>query len=587
MMRRDPLRLFAEPVPQSIVDYHKIVQKPMDFNTMRQKVAEGQYTSFGSFVSDARLLCSNALFFNPPGSVYWNTAKELQGALESMQKRASAWMMAIKGAHSSHFTRSRTGQISSSNNKSNGIGTASDTDAAASPCNENNHTNGDDNDPFRELRVRWPGAAEWLESSSDWLMAQIKADFMRTKENEIAYYGALVVQRVAAAAGAALAPTPDAGGVHQPCIRRDYEGDEQMRCHMDEAVSKINGPVQLKEESGFREEGVLRLLRRVQKRRVERRTSSESGCARCDGTRNDEETKLAMTAEAIRMRRKRDNEKPRVVKSRLRYSTGLASAVARKRIENETTAKGVVSDDNDNDKNDNDGEHQTKDITTTTTASNNTTTAEALGLTARDKSVSVRGSRIHGWGLFADHPFQKGEVVAEYVGEYVGIPVADEREKFYEERRIQDYQFRVSGDLVIDATMKGGHARYINHSCDPNCVAKIIPGDAPNEHLKRVMIISQRYIHAREEITYDYQFPLEQDLNARIPCHCASTKCRGFMNWDLPEFGSRTAQHQIRGSGGGRGKGRLKKSKSNGNNSSSSSSNNKKLKRGDSSSKNN
>lgn len=141
-------------------------------------------------------------------------------------------------------------------------------------------------------------------------------------------------------------------------------------------------------------------------------------------------------------------------------------------------------------------------------------------------------------GLFADAPIGKGEIVAEYVGELIGNPEADRREENYHNSHIQDYQFRVSGKLVIDATLKGGCARYINHSCDPNCKSKIIDGDTNNDdskHLKRVIIVSQKEIKAREEITYDYHFPLELNLEERIPCNCNSDKCRGFMNWDLPE----------------------------------------------------
>jgi hypothetical protein len=52
------------------------------------------------------------------------------------------------------------------------------------------------------------------------------------------------------------------------------------------------------------------------------------------------------------------------------------------------------------------------------------------------------------------------------------------------------------------------------------------------------MIMALRKIDINEEITYDYQFPLELDLNARIPCNCLANDCRGFMNWDLPEKGS-------------------------------------------------
>jgi SET domain-containing protein len=194
--------------------------------------------------------------------------------------------------------------------------------------------------------------------------------------------------------------------------------------------------------------------------------------------------------------------------------------------------------------------------------------------TVNDACVSVRGSRIHGMGLFADQPFKKGDVVAEYIGEYIVNPVADEREKIYRDHRIQDYQFRLNDKLVIDATMKGGHGRYINHNCTPNCFAKIIPHnlklpslyamsmgfndyqqqpnnvddkdnktngeDNSSQHqlLRRLVIIAQQDIDINEEITYDYQFPLELDLSARVPCNCLSEACRGFMNWDLPEKGA-------------------------------------------------
>jgi histone-lysine N-methyltransferase SETD1 len=94
---------------------------------------------------------------------------------------------------------------------------------------------------------------------------------------------------------------------------------------------------------------------------------------------------------------------------------------------------------------------------------------------------------------------------------------------------------RVDTVKVIDATLRGGYARYINHSCTPNCESKIVDGAPPHEHLKRVLIISQRNINASEELTYDYNFPLEMNLDLRIPCNCGSKQCRGFMNWDIPE----------------------------------------------------
>ena len=165
----------------------------------------------------------------------------------------------------------------------------------------------------------------------------------------------------------------------------------------------------------------------------------------------------------------------------------------------------------------------------------------------------------------ADQPLQKGDVVAEYVGEYVTPAVTDARDKIYQKERIQDYQFRIDSQIVIDATKRGGHGRYANHNCDPNCATKIIPFnmadaaatdeddyfDSPDNNinnssskkrnLKRVVIVAQRDIEPMEELTYDYQFPLEIDLEERIPCNCNAKNCRGFMNWDLPEKGANTS----------------------------------------------
>ena len=68
--------------------------------------------------------------------------------------------------------------------------------------------------------------------------------------------------------------------------------------------------------------------------------------------------------------------------------------------------------------------------------------------------------------------------------------------------------------------MKGNFARFINHSCTPNCYAKILPVSRD----KRIVIYSKRTIQKGEEITYDYKFPIEDD---KIPCLC------GMANFEL------------------------------------------------------
>ena len=509
LMRRDPLRLFAEPVPASVENYHKLVLFPMDFRTIRQKTLNGDYTSFGAFISDVKLLCNNAIAFNLPGSIYSDTAKEISSLLEVMQKRATKWISVIKNTHAASFSKLRWGVFG-------GVIDDQRTDSKDDQKVAGNESHSD-LDPYYELRKNWPDSVYLLENGSI-LLSQIRADFLRTKENEGAYYGALALRRVATAAAVSLSPVEDLSSLYKSCISRSPEEDEDLRRKIDTEVSKLIDPVRLLDEPGLKEKNIIQLLRSVQSRRVEGRVASESGCARCDGASIKEEARLVMKAERMRASKQKKNSgdarqdksignisnKSRIAKSRLGLSTGLGSQVSLANMKRDVVNTIVITPDDQNN-------------------------------AGKLKSVSVGGSKIHGWGLFADHSFKKGEVVAEYVGEYIRNPVADKREKMYQERRIQDYQFRVADNLVIDATLKGGYARYINHNCSPNCIAKIIDGNPPNKHLKRVMIISQRNILAGEEITYDYQFPLELDLDARIPCNCGSDECRSFMNWDLPE----------------------------------------------------
>ncbi|KAL6623424.1 hypothetical protein ACP70R_033303 [Stipagrostis hirtigluma subsp. patula] len=68
---------------------------------------------------------------------------------------------------------------------------------------------------------------------------------------------------------------------------------------------------------------------------------------------------------------------------------------------------------------------------------------------------------------------------------------------------------------MVDATKRGGLARFINHSCEPNCYTKVITVDGQ----KKIFIYAKRRIHAGEELTYNYKFPLEEK---KIPCHCGS-----------------------------------------------------------------
>ena len=82
------------------------------------------------------------------------------------------------------------------------------------------------------------------------------------------------------------------------------------------------------------------------------------------------------------------------------------------------------------------------------------------------EAVGVYCSGIHGVGLFCKREIQGGEMVIEYAGEEIRAMLTDNREKFYDSKGIGCYMFRVDDDFVIDATLKGNSARFINHSCD-------------------------------------------------------------------------------------------------------------------------
>ncbi|KAF3005923.1 histone methyltransferase set1 [Curvularia kusanoi] len=148
-------------------------------------------------------------------------------------------------------------------------------------------------------------------------------------------------------------------------------------------------------------------------------------------------------------------------------------------------------------------------------------------LKKRKKLVKFDRSAIHNWGLYAEENIVANDMIIEYVGDRVRQRVADLREAKYDMQGVgSSYLFRIDEDTVIDATKMGGIARFINHSCTPNCTAKIIRVD----NSKRIVIYALRDIGQNEELTYDYKFEREADATDRIPCLCGSIGCKGFLN---------------------------------------------------------
>lgn len=115
-------------------------------------------------------------------------------------------------------------------------------------------------------------------------------------------------------------------------------------------------------------------------------------------------------------------------------------------------------------------------------------------------------------------------MVIEYVGEVIRPHLSDLRETSYEKLGIRSsYLFRIDQDSVVDATKCGSLSRFINHSCEPNCYAKIITIEGE----KKIVIYSKQPIASGEEITYDYKFPVEDE---KIPCLCGAKSCRKYLN---------------------------------------------------------
>lgn len=123
------------------------------------------------------------------------------------------------------------------------------------------------------------------------------------------------------------------------------------------------------------------------------------------------------------------------------------------------------------------------------------------------KKVTVKKSSA-GLGLFAAEPIKKGETVIEYTGTTISAAAAD--------KKGGKYLFELNENWTIDGSDRSNTARYINHSCKPNCFAELTADE------KQVFIISKRNIVAGEELTYDYGKEYVAIMIAPNGCKCIS-----------------------------------------------------------------
>ncbi len=143
----------------------------------------------------------------------------------------------------------------------------------------------------------------------------------------------------------------------------------------------------------------------------------------------------------------------------------------------------------------------------------------------KQKLYTVKASGVHGKGVYAAQPLARGALIIEYTGQTIDWDEALARHPHDPAQPNHTFYFSLDTGLVIDANVRGNAARWINHSCAPNCEAREAKG--------RVYIHAKRNIQAGEELFYDYGLvldePMSEALRLDYQCLCGAKKCRGVM----------------------------------------------------------
>jgi SET domain-containing protein len=129
--------------------------------------------------------------------------------------------------------------------------------------------------------------------------------------------------------------------------------------------------------------------------------------------------------------------------------------------------------------------------------------------------IKLAQSKIHRWGIYATESIPAGKKVIEYTGEKISRRETKRRA----EGSDLIYLFTLDSYWTLDGSVGGSGAEFINHSCEPNLVARILHG--------HILYISRREIRPGEELTVDYHFDKKVE---RVPCRCGAAKCRGTIN---------------------------------------------------------
>ena len=129
--------------------------------------------------------------------------------------------------------------------------------------------------------------------------------------------------------------------------------------------------------------------------------------------------------------------------------------------------------------------------------------------------IKLAKSKIHRWGLYAAEFIPAKRKVIEYTGERINRRETKRRADAAE----MIYLFTLDSYWTLDGSVGGSGAEYINHSCEPNLITRIVKG--------HIIYMSERDIQPGEELTVDYRFDKKVE---RVVCKCGTTKCRGTIN---------------------------------------------------------
>jgi SET domain-containing protein len=139
-----------------------------------------------------------------------------------------------------------------------------------------------------------------------------------------------------------------------------------------------------------------------------------------------------------------------------------------------------------------------------------------IGTHGRDARATIdfRPSSIHGTGGFARADIPSGTRVIEYVGELI-----TKQESLARCERSNEYIFAIDDQHDLDGNVDWNPARFLNHSCEPNCEAQFLEG--------RIWLVAIRDIRAGEELTFNYSYDLED--YREHPCRCGAKTCVGYI----------------------------------------------------------